>query len=76
MESSVTQETQSKIREIVDSERFNNIVFVAILASSISIGFETYDWGGGGNQFLVYLDWFFYDNFRDRDSISHLCHAI
>jgi hypothetical protein len=43
---SVTQETQSKIREIVDSERFNNIVFVAILASSISIGFETYDWGG------------------------------
>ena len=50
---------QTKIREIVDSERFNNIVFIAILASSISIGFETYDWGEGGNKFLVYLDWFF-----------------
>ena len=48
MEGNITLETQSKIREIVDSERFNNIVFVAILASSISIGFETYDWGGTG----------------------------
>ena len=50
---------RSRVRQIVDSERFNNIVFIAILASSISIGFETYDWGSKGNNFLLYLDWFF-----------------
>ena len=50
---------RSKVRQIVDSERFNNIVFIAILASSISIGFETYDWGENGNNFLIYLDWIF-----------------
>ena len=59
MEGKMALESRTKIRQIVDSERFNNIVFVAILASSISIGFETYDWGYGGNRFLLYLDWFF-----------------
>lgn len=50
---------RSKVRQFVDSERFNNIVFIAILASSISIGFETYDWGNTGNNLLLYLDWIF-----------------
>ena len=59
MEDGSESNHQTQIRKIVDSERFNNIVFIAILASSISIGFETYDWGEGGNKFLVYLDWFF-----------------
>lgn len=59
MEGQKIPETRTKIRQIVDSERFNNIVFIAILASSISIGFETYDWGATGNRFLLYLDWFF-----------------
>lgn len=59
MGETAVSESRTKIRQIVDSERFNNIVFIAILASSISIGFETYDWGDSGNKFLVYLDWFF-----------------
>ena len=59
MEGQKMLETRTQIRQIVDSERFNNIVFIAILASSISIGFETYDWGATGNRFLLYLDWFF-----------------
>ena len=59
MEGQKMVETRTQIRQIVDSERFNNIVFIAILASSISIGFETYDWGATGNRFLLYLDWFF-----------------
>ena len=59
VEESEKATNRSQIRTIVDSERFNNIVFIAILASSISIGFETYDWGATGNRFLLYLDWFF-----------------
>ena len=44
---------------MVESERFNNIVFVAILASSIAIGFETYEWGPRGDTFLQRIDGLF-----------------
>ena len=55
----MTESVQRGIRVLVESERFNNIVFVAILASSIAIGFETYEWGPRGDTFLQRIDGLF-----------------
>jgi len=55
----MTESVRARIRVLVESERFNNIVFVAILASSIAIGFETYEWGPRGDTFLQRIDGLF-----------------
>lgn len=55
----MSEATRQRIRTLVDSDRFNNIVFIAILASSIAIGFETYDWGPRGDGFLETIDGMF-----------------
>jgi voltage-gated sodium channel len=55
----MSENARTRIRTLVESDRFNNIVFGAILASSIAIGFETYEWGPRGDNFLEQIDGLF-----------------
>lgn len=52
----VTEEFRQRVKALVESDRFNNIVFIVIVISSIAIGLETYDLDEKGLSFLNGLD--------------------
>ncbi len=52
----VTEEFRERVKALVESDRFNNIVFIVIVISSIAIGLETYDLDQQGLSFLNGLD--------------------
>ncbi|RJV02160.1 MAG: ion transporter [Candidatus Poseidoniales archaeon] len=52
----VTEEFRERVKALVESDRFNNIVFIVIVISSIAIGLETYDLDEKGLSFLNGLD--------------------
>ena len=52
----VTEEVRERVKVLVESDRFNNIVFIVIVISSIAIGLETYDLDEQGLSFLNGLD--------------------
>jgi len=52
----VTEEFRERVKALVESDRFNNIVFIVIVISSIAIGLETYDLDEQGLSFLNGLD--------------------
>jgi len=52
----VTEEFRERVKVLVESDRFNNIVFIVIVISSIAIGLETYDLDEQGLSFLNGLD--------------------
>ncbi|MDP6233883.1 MAG: ion transporter [Candidatus Poseidoniaceae archaeon] len=52
----MTEVFRDRARDLVQSDRFNNVVFVVIVVSSIAIGLETYDLDEQGLSFLNGLD--------------------
>ena len=52
----VTDFLRARARTLVESDRFNNVVFIVIVASSVAIGLETYDLDERGLSFLSGLD--------------------
>ncbi|MGB0727392.1 MAG: ion transporter [Candidatus Poseidoniaceae archaeon] len=52
----MTDVFRDRAKALVESDRFNNLVFVVIVASSIAIGLETYDLDEQGLSFLSGLD--------------------
>ena len=43
MPMSTTQPTRSAVRRLVESDRFNTVIFIAIVVNSLLIGIQTYD---------------------------------